>query len=617
MANRYKYRNKNGYMVVIDTESNNETVLSNFTAKIVKMMKYVFDDVSDMHYYYIEGKTQNGDELKPINQLSEEDYKKGDWLLEHWGNKVNLNSQNDQQYEELLKHLLRAVVRLSRPILIETVYEQTGMITDSSNETKFIFGNGAITAKGIDPTSYCELPDQLNFYQLPELLLVNEEINVAIKHVFNLLLFSEKNPNLGLLLCLSAIRATISMWLPIEHFFFLVNRHGNFKDNNSEIMQVIQSFFGVTNQQTPLLSWTSSVKELTGFARTANNGILCVDDFNYPDISNRRHDFAVKAEEFLRAVSKGSEITAEPGHVSIDDNPSINCLVISAGEFPPRNFPKSFPEQGIYVPVNSGDIDLNELKRLQSIAEDGTFAHVNVAFIQYLLSDYEKNSALGKKRFEQAIETNKSKLELTDCAARHMAALQVGWRFFLDFAVSKLGIEETDSRNYFKFVNEHLGSLMQQQKEISSSYPGQLFIKGLKRALKDGKAYLIDSKTGLQPTNIAPTKVGWGDKKPKGLRIGWRDDITGEVFLRGDLPTKEFIKLLPENHQAYFSDGKTKFWKDLNTQDMLKCPEEDRNTTRQVLANSLTSNNYHLNMVILRTLKSNDLNNSKSNTKNN
>ncbi len=514
MANRYKYKNRNGCIVVIDTESNNETILCNFTAEIVKMVKYVFDDVSDMDYYHIEGKTQQGAKLKPINQLSEEDYKNGDWLLAYWGDKVNLNSQNDQEYKELLKHVLRAIVRLSRPISIESVYEQTGVIVDSSNEAKFIFGNGAVTAEGIDSTSYCDLAEQLNFYQLPELLLDDEEIKKEIDSVFDLLQFSEKNPNIGLLLCLSAIRATISMLLPIDNFFFLVNRHGNFKSRNTKLMKVIQSYFGVKNEQSPLLSWSSNIKELTGFARIANNGMLCVDDFIYPDISNRRYDFEVKAEEFLRTVTKGSSISAAPGHVSIDDNSIINCLVISAGEFPPHNLPESFHERCIYILVNQGDIDLNELKYLQSIAEDGTFAHANVAFIQYLLSDYEKNSAIAKKRFEQAIETNKSKLEITDCAARHMAGLQVGWRFFREFAVSKGAITEAQSNEYLKFVNKHLGILMLQQKEICSSNPGQLFIKGLKRALKDGKAYLIDSKTGLQPANILPTKVGWSNKKP-------------------------------------------------------------------------------------------------------
>ncbi len=98
-----------------------------------------------------------------------------------------------------------------------------------------------------------------------------------------------------------------------------------------------------------------------------------------------------------------------------------------------------------------------------------------------------------------------------------------------------------------------------------------------------------------------------GCKKPNGFWIGWRDAKTGEVFLRGDLPTEKYINLLPEKHQAYFSNGKTKFWKDLKTQDLLKCPEVGRNTTRQVLAKSLTSNNYHLNMVILRTPKSSKL----------
>ncbi|MDO9255915.1 MAG: hypothetical protein Q7U54_10415 [Bacteroidales bacterium] len=602
MTNRYKI--KNGCFVVIDTENNNETILSNFTAKIVKKEKYVYDDGSSLIYYYIEGKTQKRETLKPINQLSEEDYKKGDWLLVQWGNKTELNSLNDQQHKKFAKHVLNAIVRLSRPIPVETMYEQTGVVVDSLGEAKFLFLNGAVTPEGIDLTSYCELPKQLNFFRLPEQMPDDEETKEAIEGVFSMLKFSEQNAYLGLLLCLVAIRATISMWLPIDQFVFLVNRNGNFKIDNAKIMQVIQSFFGATNKQNPLLSWKSKPKELKDFARNSNNGILCVNDFIYPEISNRRHGFAVKTEQFLRTVTNNSPESCAHGHVSIDEKANINCLVISAGEFPPRNFSESLHERGIYFPVKSGDIDRAALTELQAVAKDGTFAHANVAFIQYLLSDYEKYSALAEKWFDETIKANKQKFGLTDCAASNMAGLQVGWRFFRQFAVSKGVIIKTESTEYLSFVNQHLGSLMQQQKEVYSSNPGQLFIKGIRQALKDGKAHLIDSHSGLQPENILATKVGWGGNQPNGLWIGWHDNKTGEVFVCGDLKAEELICLLPEHDQTHFPKGIKIFWKDLKTQGLLKCPECDRNTTRKVLAKAYTSNNYHLNMTILRTPKS-------------
>lgn len=507
----------------------------------------------------------------------------------------------------MLKHVLRAIVRLSRQIPTEILSEQTGVVVDPLGQPKFLFGNGAVTAEGIDKTSYCELPEQLSFFLLPEKMADDNKTKEAIEAVFNLLVFSEKHSYLGLFLCLVAIRASISMWLPIENFFFLVNRHGNFKSRNTKLMRVIQSFFGAMSKETPLLSWDLGAKKIKDFSRNANNGILCLDDFTYPDKSNRRHDFAVRVEQVLGAVTNYLPASGATGHVSVDDMAKLNCLVVSAGEFPPRNLPESLHERGIYVPVKNGDIDLKELKDLQTLSKDGTFARTNVAFIQYLLSDYEKNLVLAEKRFERAREANKQKFQITDCAARQMAGIQVGWSFFREFAVSKEIITEAQSSEYLKFVNEHLGSLMQQQKEISSSNSGHLFIDGIRQALKEGKAHIMDSKTVQQPDKIFPAKVGWGGDNANGLRIGWRDAKTGEVFIRGELDTDELINLLPKQEQAFFSKGSNKFWKDLKAQGVLKCSKTDRNTTRIALAGSEATNNYHLNMEIHRTPKSSKL----------
>lgn len=96
----YKYKIENDCFVVKDMENNNETILSNFTAKIVKKVKYVFDDGSDLLYYYIEGMMQNGDMLKPINKLTEEDFNKGDWLHTQWGSKAELENLDNQKLRQ-------------------------------------------------------------------------------------------------------------------------------------------------------------------------------------------------------------------------------------------------------------------------------------------------------------------------------------------------------------------------------------------------------------------------------------------------------------------------------------------------------------------------------------
>jgi len=299
MNDKYEYEIKDGCFNVVNTEKRTSTVLCNFTAKIVKEEHFVDAAGNTKIFYHVQGTTQKGELLKPI-RLSIEEYDKGKWFRTGWGGKNELNDIDGQK--NALKHLLRATVWLSNPIPSVTVYEQTGVAPNPLGQHKFLFGNGAITTEGIDLTSYSDLPAQLNYYQLPEQMPDDTETKEAIKAVFDLLNFSESNHYLGLVLCLAAIRATISMWLPIEQFIFLIGPKDTFERS---IEEVIQSFFGVTSKKTPLVSWESNFTELEGYAHNAKNGVLVVDNFVYPTISKRRHDFTVKAEKFLQAVGNG------------------------------------------------------------------------------------------------------------------------------------------------------------------------------------------------------------------------------------------------------------------------------------------------------------------------
>jgi len=221
------------------------------------------------------------------------------------------------------------------------------------------------------------------------------------------------------------------------------------------------------------------------------------------------------------------------------------------------------------------------------------------------MSEFESGENRAETSFEKVRASCKKDFLATDLAASNMASLRVGWGFFRRFALSKGVITKTEYSDYGKRVTDCLGDLMSKQKEIYSSNPGQLFIKGLRRALKDGKAHVLDSKSALQPDKIFPPKVGWDGNIPNGEFIGWRDAKTGEVFIRGELDVEVLINLLPKQDQSFFSNSKTKFWKDLKLQGALKCdPNADRNTTRISLAEAENSNNYHLNMAILRAPKS-------------
>lgn len=597
----YKYKIVNNCFVAINKEKNDKKILCNFTATITEEVKKLLDNGNTQISYRIEGKTKSGDLLDPII-LSAEDFDKGVWFSKHWGRKAELNI--DLPISTALKHLQRAIYEFSKQTVLSTTYSHTGFVKSKSGDDLYLFENGAVTADGIDNTVSSALPKSMPFYHLPEQTPSAEQTKEAIQAVFKLLQFSQKNPYLGLLLSLSAIRAIVSIWLPVEEYVFLVGPKQTFK---SSTVKLIQSFFGSWDPNKSLISWESTYAALENFAMLSRNSVLCVDDFVYPQVSNRKNEFTVKAEQFLRAVANRSpkERANNHGH-ALDNHLKLNCLVVSTGEHPPREVPESLYQRGIYFPVNYGDINTMALTEAQTLANNGVYANGLIAFIQYLLGNYEKNAKLAVKRFKEAAASHKKRLPITDREAYHMASFTVGWRFFREFAESQGVITNEESQAHRKYVNEHFGSLMTKQKKIYSTDIGALFIRGLRKAMKEGRAYVKDAKTGCQPIGVDPSKVGWQDNKPHGLWLGWRRPKQQDIFVRGKLDVDELIALLPEHDQHLFSRKDKSFWKSLKIQNKLKCPESDRNTTRVIFTGAELRQNEHYHVKMRVTDKPKD-----------
>ena len=169
MTEKYSYEIKDGCIHVTDTEQNTSWALCNFTAKIVKEEHYfVTADGEAKIFYHIQGTTQTGEELKTL-RVSIEDLDKGKWFRTGWG--VNF-SLNDLEGPNTLKHFRSALSQLSVDFPRHYVYPKTGVFFDSSGKPKFLFRNGAITAEGIDLTSYCDLHGGTVLYKFT--LQINE-----------------------------------------------------------------------------------------------------------------------------------------------------------------------------------------------------------------------------------------------------------------------------------------------------------------------------------------------------------------------------------------------------------------------------------------------------------
>ncbi|AMK75964.1 MULTISPECIES: hypothetical protein [Methylomonas] len=578
MNERYRYKKENNCFFVIDREKQNEKkLLCNFVAEILEEEERLLDNGNTQVRYKIKGQTKKGEPLGLIDITSNE-FEQGKWFSKYWGRKAELNDL-DQPKSKVLKHIQCAISKYSKNAeSTHTSYLQTGFQKTKSDEYCFLFENGAVTSEGIVNTVSCTLPKRMQFYHLPETFASTDQTTEAIKAVFNLLDFSKTNPCLGLLLSTAAIRAVVSVWLPVEEYVFLVGPKHTFKTST---VKIVQSFFGSWDINKSLLSWESTSAALESFAIKSRNGVLCVDDFVYPDVSNRRNEFTVKAEQFLRSVANRSprERANNHGH-ALDSDLQLNCLVVSTGEHPPRNVNESLHQRGVYFPVKLGDIDTDTLSKAQNLANQGIFAQALIAFIQYLLGDFEKNKSRAEKWFKRQTEVNKRQYNLSDRDASHMASFGVAWTFFRKFAESTEVITHAESAYYKKQVNSDFGALMTKQTKIYSTDIGVLFIKGLRKAMKEGRAHVTDAVSGMQPTGVDPAKVGWQSNKRNGLWVGWRRPKQRDIFICGNIDIDELIALLPEHDRPLFSNGPKRFWKDLKMHKILICKETGRNSSR-------------------------------------
>ncbi|ASF47726.1 DUF927 domain-containing protein [Methylovulum psychrotolerans] len=492
---RYTYKQKNNRIYVVDNSTNTTKCLTNFTVQIIKEIVCEKIDGNTECSVQIKGVMESGQILKTIT-LSATDFENGKWLRKHWGIHPKLN---ELEIKEAGKHLVEAIQKLNtNDYPKECVYYRIGLSCEGENR-KFLFGNGAITPTGIELSSRSHLPEQLRYYQLPS-NAKSPAIKLSIQNVFKLLAFSDENPNIGALLCVASFRAVISMWLPVDHWFFLVGKKATYK---SSIAELIQAFFGVMDRDQALVNWKSTTCGLENLAKVARNGVLCVDDFVYPKTSNRASEFTQKADDLLRSIANGSpKSRATPHGTGIEDSVRLNCLVISTGEFPPNDSKESLHHRGIYVPFNAGDIELDKLSYVQELARAGSFACANVAFIQFLLSDYDKYAQLADSLFKKYRKQVTQELVGDARRASHIAGLLVAWNFFCRFAYKNDVISKGKAKSYLRDVRHVLIELMLQQEAIYTASPGHVFIEGLKQAFLEGKAHLIDSQTGNQPKAV-------------------------------------------------------------------------------------------------------------------
>jgi len=204
--------------------------------------------------------------------------------------------------------------------------------------------------------------------------------------------------------------------------------------------------------------------------------------------------------------------------------------VLATGEEVPSG--QSIRARLLIVEIGPGEVDRTTLSQCQRAGQEGRLAESMGAFVSWIAGNYEgRQQGLQARVLE--IRSQGHGRAVHARLPTTLAELQVGWEFFLDFAleVGAIGSAERDAlekRSEQAFVQV----CAFQAKYQETSDPALRFVALLKAALANGRAHVADRR-GRAPDEAA----AWGWRQnprgrrwtPQGARIGW---VTGtDLFL--------------------------------------------------------------------------------------
>lgn len=196
--------------------------------------------------------------------------------------------------------------------------------------------------------------------------------------------------------------------------------------------------------------------------------------------------------------------------------------------------------------ISPGQIDVEKLSRLQSLAEDGTLSKTMAGYIQWLAPQMENLKSilsLRQKELRDQFTTQTAHRKTADLTGM----LMVGLESFLRFALESQAISSEEKSKYETACQDAILKMAMAQADHQEGEDSAVrFLQIVGSAFTSGRAHCVDSKTGMKPEN--PALWGWqprgealfvgsdepkaSDWIPRGDKIGWIDG--NELLLEPD-----------------------------------------------------------------------------------
>lgn len=420
-------------------------------------------------------------------------------------------------------HVVAAAQFLSLGMVEErTTYAFTGW-AEVDGRRVFLSHTGALGADGMDESTAVDLgTEKLNRYALP----VPDEAQAADAVKASLALL-DLGPDkvMAPQLC-AAYRAPLP--LQPETTLWTFGGTGAFK---SHIAALFAQHFGpeLTVRGFPT-GWQSTANAMEGIAFQLANVLMVVDDY-VPQAAATKTDLA-KLNEKVERLVRGAANSAGRSRMRVDGTvrPELypRAQVMCTGEDVPPG--QSLQARTSLVEIVKGDVTGERLTAAQKAADEGVYAQAMAGYVQWLAARYEDvEDWPAELKAELADGRNKVAKDVTghSRAPEAVAGLLLGLRWFLRYARQIGAITQEEWTAIYQRCRTALldGSAVQSA-ETKSLSAEAIYLKAVRTALTNGRAYLADLNSDGVPPRTEATRWGWVQDdmerlSARGEKIGW------------------------------------------------------------------------------------------------
>lgn len=466
------------YLITKDKHGQTRKRLCNFAPYIIEQVTKN-DGANSATWITLGGTQEDGEVLHPIIIRGTE-LGSFDWLIDRWGAGCFLEVTSNAK-----EHVRVAIQKTAKHAKKTTIYTITGWRKLWDGWHYLMPGDDDVTV---------ELPGKLEAYHMErnfsycdiatagcllEQLAAPEEVTYTmLAHVF-----------------LSPLKHFLKMaGCEPKFILWLVGKTGSCK---SSLSAVILSFFGYFTGTTLPMSFRDTVNSINEQAYMIKDAPVVIDDF-HPCDHQEHAKMNATAQNLIRNYGDHSGRARLSARCELMPARPPQGNAIVTAEFPP-DIGESGTARCFTIELKQGDVDLQTLSSLQTLAADGTLNRCGFAYTEWLRECFlcdEETVQQFVKTLRALFEKYRSEFLNSGThshgrVAENVAWLQMGFHFFLMFSDHHLGYgEDYVAQMEEKFKEILYRTARRQSDAINQDKPTHLFLRKFFALMESGQVYL-------------------------------------------------------------------------------------------------------------------------------